>query len=195
MTQQLRDGTGDGFLAKVNNQNQLVVRDVSVQQQTQSAIRGEYYEAHSGLINITDANEIGLISLAPTPAGLVVVIDVIYVDTFASTGGSGSGKFRYYRNPTISGGTTINPVNNNFGDETVLPGTFLKSPTISGGINFATANIASDNFLALQEEKIVVPPGFSFAITITPPAGNLGMDVSANIGMYTIDETLFGKVK
>ena len=195
MAQQLRDGTGGGFLSKVNNQNQLVVRAVSAAQQTQSAVRGEYYEAFTGLINLTDANETGVLSLAPTPAGLVIVIDVIYIDTFDSTGGTGSGKFRYYRNPTISGGVAITPVNNNFGDETAIPGVFLQGPTVSGGINFATANLGASGFLALEEEKIVVPSGFIFALTYTAPAGNLGMDYSANIGMYLLEETLFGKVK
>lgn len=195
MAEQIRDGTGDGFLTKVNNQNQLVVRSVTAAQQTQSAVRGEYYEAFTGLINLTDANETGVLSLAPTPAGLVVVIDVIFIDTFDSTGGSGSGKLRYYRNPTVSGGSTITPVNNNFGDETAIPGVFRSSPTVSGGTNFATANLGANGFLALEEEKIVVPAGFIFAITYTPPAGNLGMDYSANIGMYLLDETLFGKVK
>lgn len=195
MAEQIRDGTGDGFLTKVNNQNQLVVRSVTAAQQTQSAVRGEYYEAFTGLINLTDANETGVLSLAPTPAGLVVVIDVIFIDTFDSTGGSGSGKLRYYRNPTVSGGSTITPVNNNFGDETEIPGVFRSSPTVSGGTNFATANLGANGFLALEEEKIVVPAGFTFAITYTAPAGNLGMDYSANIGMYLLDETLFGKVK
>jgi hypothetical protein len=40
----IKDGVGQGYLAKVNKKNEVAVRTSSVQQHTRSALDGNYYE-------------------------------------------------------------------------------------------------------------------------------------------------------
>ncbi len=109
----LRDGKGRGYLAAVNSNNQLIVRTTSVQQHTKSTVDGNYYEATTGVVTLTNAAETGIIYLKNLEQNYLIV-DKVFLDVWASTGGSGGGNLKYYKNPTITGGSAIVPANTNF---------------------------------------------------------------------------------
>jgi len=54
MVDMIKDGTGKGYLAKVNDDNQLITRATAVEQRLHSSVDGMYYEASTKEITITD---------------------------------------------------------------------------------------------------------------------------------------------
>ena len=131
MTDTIKDGEGRGYLAAVNSDHQLLTRATAVEQRLESSVDGHYYEATTEVITITDAAETPIIYIKNTDTNPNnrIVIDRVFIDIWASTGGTGNGTIIYFRNPTITNGTDIVPVNSNFGDGTDMVGTFKKSTT------------------------------------------------------------------
>lgn len=190
MPETLRDGKGRGNLAAVNSDNELQVRSVSVEERLAAAADELYFEATTGKITLTDANETGIIYILNSDTTKSLVIDRVFYDMWGSTGGSGGGTLKYYRNPTITGGTDITPNNTNFGSTRLQTGTFKKSLTTISGTVWWTAYFDAGSSIALEEGRIMLPNGSSFAISITAPTGNTSMDVSVNIAMYLFDTDL-----
>jgi len=193
---QIRDGRGRGFMAAVNKEQELQVRSVVVEQRLAGTLDERYYEATTGKVTLTDANETGIIYLKnENTNGLVIVIDRVFYDIWTSTGGSGGdGTLRYYKNPTISGGTDIIPNNTNFEAATAAAGTFKKSMTTMTGTAWWTAYITDKISIALEEGRIVVPNGESFGISIAAPTGNTSMDIAVNVAFYYFDPELITNV-
>ena len=130
MPDTIRDGQGRGYLAGVNSDNQLVTRSTSLEQRGKSAIDGNYYEGTTGLITITDANETPIIYIKndETDSNIFFVIDKVFIDVFTSTGGAGGDlTIKYYRNPTISGGSDATANCTNFSTQGVASYTLKKS--------------------------------------------------------------------
>jgi hypothetical protein len=195
MPNTIRDGKGRGYQAAVNSENQLVTRSTIVEQRLKAAIDAKYYEASTGRIDCTDDAESAILYLKneTTFTNEVMVIDRVFYDMWTSTGGTGEdGYLKYYRNPTITGGTDIEPVNTNFSSSETAPGTFKRSPTIdtSSGTVWWTAYHSDRTSVALEEGRIVIPSGYSFAISVACPTGNTSMFVSINVAFYYLDTTL-----
>ena len=193
MTEMIKDGTGNGYLAKVNKDNQLITRATALNQHTKSAVDGNYYEAHSGVITLGDAVETGIIYIK-NGEDWDIIIDKVFVDVWASTAGTGGGTLKYYKNPTITGGTDIIPTNTNFSKTDSLVGTFKKSlTTMTGGTTWWVGYFDAGSSVVIDEEKICIPKGYYFGISITAPTGNTSMNIAINIAMYKLDITLIGK--
>ena len=191
MPDTIRDGKGRGWLAAVNSEQQLITRATAVEQRLASATDANYYEASSDQITLTDAVETGIIYLKNENAGKVIVIDRVFFDFWTSTGGSGAdGTLLYYRNPTITGGTTVEPTNCNFSSEVVAQGTFLHTLTTLTGTHWWDAYITDKTSLALDEGRIVLHDGNSFAISVAAPTGNTSMIVNINVAFYYLDTSL-----
>ena len=184
---QIKDGTGKGFLAKVNKDNQLVTRAVSVEQRLKSALNDNYFEVTTGIINLANAVATPILYLKNDNVDKSIIIDRVFYDTFTSVSGVGSGKLLYVKNPTIAGGTDIVPNICNFGSNQTAEGTFKKSLTTMTGTTFWTASILEESSAALEEGRIVLPVGSSIGIIITAPTSNTDMDIAVNIGFYYFD--------
>ena len=183
----LKDGTGKGYLAKINSDNQLITRATAVTQHTKSAVDGHYHEVHSGQITLVNATETGIIYLKNGDNNNII-IDKVFIDIWSSTGGSGGGTMKYYKNPTITGGTDIIPTNTNFSKNDDLTGTFKKSlTTVTGGTNWWTGYFDDATSIVIDEEKICIPNGYSFVITCAAPTGNTSMIIAINIALYVLD--------
>ena len=186
----IKDGKGRGYLAGVNKDNQLVTRSTSVVQHTKSAVDGNYYEIYSGLVTLTDAVETGIIYFQNGMSNDIIV-DKVFLDVWASTNGVGGGKIKYYKNPTYTGGSTITPVNTNFARNDSLLGTYLKSlTTLTGGTTWWIGYFSASSANVIEEEKICIPPGYTFGITITAPTSNTSMALNLNIAVYVLDINL-----
>jgi len=191
MSETIRDGKGQGYLAAVNRKNQLITRATALNQHTKSTIDGNYYEAYTGLITLTNASETGIIYIKPGLSDRILVVDKVFVDIWASTGGTGGGYIKYYKNPTITGGTTILPVNTNFSLQNNLEGTFYKNlTTMTGGTPWWTGYFDAGSSVVIDEEKFCIPEGYGFGISITAPSGNTSMILNINIATYIIDTEL-----
>ena len=186
----IRDGKGRGYISAVNSDNQLIVRSVAVEERLAATVDELYYEATTGKITLTDANETGLLYIENTENDYSIVIDRVFYDVWESTGSSSGGTLKYYINPTITGGTDITPSNTNFGSRREIDCTCKKSLTTISGTVWWTAYISPSSSTALEEGRIVLKNGNSFAISIQAPAGNSNMDVSVNIAMYNFDTDL-----
>ena len=197
MSDMIKDGTGKGYLAAVNKDNQLLVRATAVEQRLESSVDGNYYEATTEVITITDAAETNMIYIknTDTDPNNRIVIDRVFIDIWATTGGTGNGNITYYKNPTITGGTDIVPVNSNFGDGTDMVGTFKKSTTTmtegTAGVHFWHGSMGVGSNV-VDEERIVIPPGYSIGISYTAPASNTSQKIAINVAMFDIDVSLLG---
>ena len=190
MAEQIRDGKGRGYLAQVNKDNDLVVRNISVEQRLKSALDGNYYEATTGKITLTNATETGLIYLKNSNSGKVMVIDRVFWDIWASTSGSGGGTIRYYKDVTVTGGTAITPNITLYGQPNAASGTFLKSVTTISGTEWWTGYIEASSSVALEEGRIVLPENSTHLISVAAPTGNTSMVVSINVAFFYFDTEL-----
>jgi hypothetical protein len=187
----IRDGEGRGYLAGVNSKNRLLVRTTSVQQCLKSVWEANYFEATSGKVTLTDANEKGIIYLRNDRTdNAYLIVDRCFFDVWPSTNGTGGGTLLYYRNPTVTGGTIITPNNTLFSQLSQATGTFLKSLTTMTGTAWWTAYVNPGSSVELVEGRMTIPPGYSFGISVQAPAGNTSMVVSLNVAFYFIDLAL-----
>ena len=175
-----------GNTAKVNTDGQLITRATSVEQRLKSTVDKNYYEATTAQITLTDTTETGIIYIKNLE-DFVLVIDRVFYDIWESTGGSNGGILKYYRNPTVTGGSAIVPYNTNFESSSEIDATSLKSLTTMTGDFWWTAYISAGTSSALEEGRIVLPKGRSFGISVAAPTGNTSMKVSINVAMYLLD--------
>ena len=190
MAEQIKDGKGTGKLAHVNEDNQLVTRAISVEQRLKATIDGNYYEATTGKVTLTNATETGLIYLKNSHATKVMVIDRVFWDIWASTGGSGGGTLRYYKDVTVTGGTAITPNITLYGQPDAATGTFLKSVTTISGTEWWTGFIEASTSIALDEGRIILPANATHLISAAAPTGNTSMDISINVAFYYFNTDL-----
>ena len=190
MSEQIKDGKGRGFLAQVNEDQDLVTRSISVEQRLKATLDGNYYEATTGKVTLANATETGLIYLKNTHTTMSMVIDRVFWDVWASTGGAGGGTLRYYKDVTVVGGTAITPNITLYGQPNAAQGTFLKSVTSLSGTEWWTGLLEASTSIALDEGRIVLPKNATHLISVAAPAGNTSMDVSINVAFYYFNTDL-----
>lgn len=187
MAQTIRDGKGRGYSVGVNSKNRMLVRTTSVQQCLKSTFEGKYYEAATGKITLTTANETGIIYVKNGMDDNLLVIDRVFWDIWGSTGGgTAGGTIRYYRNPTIAGGTDIVPYSTLFSELNLADGTFKKDLSSITGDVWWTGYIAPQTSVELVEGRMTLPAGYSWGLSVAAPAGNTSMAVSVNCAFYFI---------
>ena len=191
MSDFIRDGGGQGYLARVNKDQQIVTRSTTVQQHTKSTLDGNYYEATTGQIDITDALENGIIFIKNNETSTIVV-DKVFIDVWASTGGDANGcTLKYYKNPIVTGGSSITPVNTNFRRQDSAVGLDLKElTTILDGTTWWIGYFEPKSSIVIDEEKFCIPPGYSFGLSVQAPVGNTSMLINVNVAFYRFDEEL-----
>lgn len=187
------DGTGGGYLAKVDQHNRLATDSLTVDEALNATFEGMSYNVNSGDITLTSANESGVVYVSNTNSSVDIVVDTLILIMGASTGGSGDLKVDVKRNPTagtlISSGTAFDSVNRDFGSANTLGATILKgaegSTVTDGDDAFKTIITAQNRTVA--PVNYVLRPGNSIAITITPPTGNTSMTIQAGFSCYERD--------
>ena len=188
MPDTIRDGKGRGFLSGVNFDNELLTRSTSVPQRLHSAVDGLYYEATTGIINLSDANELDIIYLKYT-GDKAVVVDRVFYDSWASTGGTANtGVLRYYHTITsVTGGSAATVTNTRFSSTNSLNATVTKSTAFTGGTVWWSGLFSSGGSTALEEGRILLTQNDTFGISVQADDSNSSMDVSVNIAMYEFD--------
>ena len=187
----IKDGTGKGYLATVNSDNQLVTRATAVEQRLHSAVDSNYFEATTGVVNLANANELDILYIKYT-GSKVLVVDRVFYDTWASTGGTANtGILKYYHTITsVTGGSDATVTNTKFGSTVSLSATVTKSTTFTGGSVWWSALFTAGVSAALEEGRIVLTPNDTFGISVTADDSNSSMDVNLNVAMYELDSAL-----
>jgi hypothetical protein len=192
MAEQIVDGNGTGYRVAVNTDNELRTRATTIEQRLHSALDSKYYELTTGSITLTNATDTPLIYFINNTTQ-DIIIDRIFVDTWTSTGATIlNGTLKYYRNPAISGGSSITPNNTNFGSSETISIGGLKSLTTMTGTVWWLASISQNNSIIIDEGRIVIPIGSSFGISYSAPTGNTSQIININVAMFNFDSNLLG---
>lgn len=93
--------------------------------------------------------------------------------------------------PLVTGGTSINAVNNNLGSAKELSATINKGPVADYAAGSAGAGVGvRGDFTTSNQFEILsqVPRGGEFGLVITPPAGNTNMVVTVSASCHLIED-------
>lgn len=196
MPQQILDGTGDGYLVKVTSENRLLTDSVTLSQSSNSSFTGDSYNVNTGVINLTSANKSAVFYMKNNEGEKNMVIDALFYLIGNSTGGSGDMLITVLRNPTagtiIDGASDMEMagVNRNFGSAKTITGNFYKG---AEGNTFTNGDKVIESIFnqsatraAINVGAIILTPGSSIGIDITPATSNTSLDVEFAASIYLI---------
>lgn len=185
---EINDGTGQGWNAKVDDTNRLLVRSITEEGRVEGSSNGETFIIGSPFLTQTSATENGLLYFQFDE-------DVeFYATTFSSQGRfTTGGTFQNYLiqayrdvQPSSLLGTWVDtiPLNLNIGSSKKLAGTF-KWGSPAGATGFSGSPIIQIGFPINEFNQVstalVFPKGSSILVTVTPPTSNTAMPVNFNI--------------
>ena len=193
MAEQIKDGTGFGYLAKVDSTHRLETHAITETTIANAVHRGKAWNVGTGIISLTGNATASALMYVKNNGSLHLVIDLYVFITGASTGGSGNMKVEIMRNPT--GGTlisapsgSIDATSMNFGSSNVPNATIsygAEAKTLTGEDDILRSQTTASNRLLLG---IIthLPGGASVGLRVTTPAGNSAMDIECIMEMYEL---------
>jgi hypothetical protein len=177
MAEEIKDGTGSGKVAKVDNNNQLHTFSVTETENQQSTRLGNSYNLNTGTIGLTSSTASGVMYFkndeAPVNGESSFVIDAIAIGIDNQGTQAGACHVTVVRNPT--GGTLISNAvavdmnqNRNFGSSKELDSLVYKGvegDTLTGGNDIALfyQNVGTRAYYSIDME---VPKGSSIGVKI-----------------------------
>lgn len=184
MAEQILDGSGEGYRAKVNGNLRLYTNSVTVSEDEQATKKGRAYNVNTGWITLTN-DTVTPVMYVKNNEIQDLHITAIAVGLGPSTGGSGIIEdIIVTRNPdsgTIVSGATAVDINSNrnYGSAQVLDVDAYKGGTgitMSGDTDhlLIAQNDGGRVFATIDE---ILPTGASIGIKITPATGNTNMRV------------------
>lgn len=176
---QIQDGTGKGYVAGVDSKNRLITSTINETTFQHAAEQGDAFFLGTPSITLTNSAS-SAIFFIENNEDQPLVIGEFFITADATTGGTPN-MFRvsWFKNPTDISGTLSSSLNQNFGSSNELDATIkfgAQGAGVSGGTLVATLSFPIGQFNRL-EANLVLEKGSSFAITVTPPAGNTSMPV------------------
>ncbi len=194
MTTVIKDGK-TGKTAKVDARNRINTFAVTQTEGTNASVDGDLYNINSGIITLTSATVSSLLFLENTDTVNWVVSRVFY-NCETSTGGSGRWLADVVANATagtlISAGTDFTAFNLNFGSSEALTATLKKgaegSTLTDGEVRISTLVPASGTRVLIAFDSVILEPGSSLAIQITPPSGNTSMAIQVGVNLNRLVE-------
>lgn len=192
----LKSGTS-GNTAEVDSNNRLNTFATSQSSSTFASCIGDLFNVNTGAINLTSSSPSALLHMRNTDT-VAWIFTRIFYNAEVSIGGSGEWLAEIIANATqgtlISGGSPLTPYNLNFGSAKTLSGTTLKGDegdTLTDGqVRISTLIPASGTRVLIPFDSVVVPPGATISIRITPQAGNTSMNLQVGFNMYREDRVL-----
>lgn len=185
------DGTGSGYLAKVDDTNRLFTRAVASTPEYEAVTAADHYLISSGFITLTDDAKSSVIRLQ-NDEEQDLFIDRIILTSEDSVGGTHDHYlFSGTKNATgISGGTGVaaNVVNNNFGSTKLLANSSERgqqdATTTGGSIIFAA--YFNDGATEFINQRLLLQTGNSITFEITPSVNNTSFDVAVGINCHLV---------
>ena len=183
--EQIQDGTGKGNLAKVDNDNRLYTNNVNREEVELAIYLGNGYNINTGLVDITNASTENAICYIENIGSEDIIINEILIILGASTGGSGDGTLKVYRNPTtgtiISNAINVESnVNRNFGSSNLLNVKAYKGATgntLSGGSVFGSTTRSTASVIDFTSTPLLLKTGNSIGLTWSAAVGNTSQSV------------------
>jgi hypothetical protein len=196
MAEMLRDGTGKGFLGKINGNNRLYTQAVIVSEDQQATKKGRSYNLNTGVITLTNSADTPVMYVKNNES-IPLHITAIAVGLGPSTDGSGGiPKITVVRNPTA--GTIIDTTptdidinsNRNFSSSSTLNITAYKGATgdtmTDGTDHIIFFQNSSGRLFATIDE--ILDTGASIGIKIDPQPSNTSQDVYTALIGHLEDE-------
>ena len=183
---QIKDGTGQGFLVKIDKQNRIVSFASSFAEIVSESLQGNSFNFLTDFITYTTTgSERALLFIQNTSATKNLHISTVSISLNASS------KIRLRKNPTsIAGGAPGIPVNTNFQSGRTFDGVFTigaDGATIVGGSLIAAAQLnAFINFPLAGE--IILGQSDTLAMTVEIASGTV--EASITITAFHRDASL-----
>jgi hypothetical protein len=183
--EQIQDGTGKGFLVKVDNDNRLYSNAVTREEVELSVFLGNAYNINTGAVTITNAaTDNGIWYLKNTGASDVVIHEILII-LGTSTGGIGDGTLKVFRNPTtgtlISGALAVEAnVNRNFSSSNTLDVVTYRgatATTITDGITLGSTNRSGASVVNFTSTPFLLKTGNSIGISWAAATGNTSQTI------------------
>lgn len=190
MSNNIKDGTGKGYLAKVDGTNKVQTRSVTEPGNLEACVAGEAYVITSGTITLTSASESAVlyyqndedVDIILTRYNIGIKSTTSGTDTFATmtvyasnvtSMSDGSGNAALIVNSNIGSSKTLVTTNSERG---------IEGASINGtaGLNLFVP-IERSTFITLN---VVIPKGSAMGFSITPPTANTSIDVSLGLNVH-----------
>lgn len=190
---EIKDGTGTGKRAKVNNENRLETNAVSTEIDLHQVEDGLAFNINTGIITLTDAvADTAVLYFKNTDTNNVVVTSAV-LSSAASTAGADNvlhwkqvGNFDA-SSDIIANGTPGAAINRNTGVSRLFSGLVTIGGTGRSFTNEAAGQQAFGEFIGPPVQIAltnVIPVGGEFGVTIDPPSGNTSMRIMLSINFH-----------
>lgn len=176
---QIQDGKGTGYIAGVDSTNRLQTRTISESLFQTSTKNGDAFFLGSPPITLTSSGSSAVIFIQNDGDVDLLLQEGIFTSGDASGSSLNVFTTTWYKNPTDILGTTVTPLNQNFGsslelDAVVKYGSHLAG--VSGGTVVAQLLFPIKQFNKLETD-LVLTKGSSLAISVNAPQGTTSMPV------------------
>jgi len=189
----INDGAGTGAQARVDSLKRLHTDAKSTSILEYSALKGDAYNFNTGSMTLTTAGESAVGYFQYLDDAPFVIEEILFI-IGATTGGSGDGTAKIYRNPTggtiVSGAVPIEvAANRDFSSSKQPVANMYKGAegnTIIGGTVFASTSRSSfGTVITFDGGPIVLRKGNTLAVSWTPPTGNTSQTVKVAATGFT----------
>ena len=195
MSDFIQDGSGSGSRAKVDAKNRLHSFATVETGGTEAALEGDLYNVNTETINLTSASSSALVYMKNNDS-VPWIYNRVFYNAGPSTNGAGDFLAEVVANPTtgtlISAGTALLPHNLNFSSSKSLSATTLKgaegSTVTDGVVRVSTIIPAAGTRVLISFDSIILPPGASIAVRITPQTGNTAMNIQVGFNLYRVTD-------
>lgn len=177
---QIQDGTGKGYVTGVDFKNRLLTSTINETTFQHAAEEGRAFFVGTPTITLTNTAASAIFFIENNEDQPLSIGEFLIMADATTGGAPNAFKVSWYKNPTDILGTTTTALNQNFGSSNELDATLKYGATnagVSGGTLVTTLSFPIGQFNRL-EANLILEKGSSFAITVTPPAGNTSMPVT-----------------
>ena len=183
--ERIQDGTGKGNLAKVDSDHRLYTNSVTRYEVELAIYLGNGYNINTGLVDVTNDGVDNAICYIKNTGVSDIILHEILIILGSSTGGTGNGTLKVYKNPTtgtiISGAVTVESnVNRNFGSSNILEIDAYKGATgntITDGTVFGSTTRDASAVINFSSTPLLLKTGNSIGITWAAASGNTSQSI------------------
>ena len=193
MSEAIKDGTGAGYIAKVDETKRLWTRAIAETPAHEAVLEGDHYFLSSGRHELTDGAKSSLIYVQ-TDESRDLFIDRIIVTSSDSTGSSIDNYILSgIRNPTgmVDGtGSDVGIINTNFGSIKTLDITSeqgQQGASTTGGSTIFLGNFKEGDTHFIPQ-RLLLEKGNSIMFEITPATGNTSQYFAIALSCHLVRE-------
>jgi len=189
----INDGAGTGAQARVDSLKRLHTDAKSTSILEYSALKGDAYNFNTGSMTLTTAGESAVGYFEYLDDAPFVIEEILFI-IGGTTGGTGDGTAKIYRNPTggtiVSGAVPIEvAANRDFSSNKQPVANMYKGAegnTIIGGTIFdSTSRSSFGTVITFDGGPIVLRKGNTLSVSWTPPTGNTSQTVKVAATGFT----------